>query len=91
MYLCFFYGKTFFPDFYRFRNTCERSETHYLENCLVKILVLEFESKNGKQNFWILIGKKWIRIQITGSALGGNTVIRYRYLTGTGTHAHTVP
>jgi hypothetical protein len=48
-----FFYRTFFLLFYRFRNTdtgtYERSESHSLENCHVKILVLESESENIKQ------------------------------------------
>jgi hypothetical protein len=35
--------------FYRFRNTYECNESHSLENCQVKILVLESESENGRK------------------------------------------
>jgi hypothetical protein len=48
MYVFVCYSKTFFL-FYRFRKTYERNESHYLENCYVKILVLESESENGKK------------------------------------------
>jgi hypothetical protein len=41
-------AKLFFL-FYRTRNTYERNESHSLENCHVKILVLEFE--NGNKNY----------------------------------------
>jgi hypothetical protein len=46
--VCFFYSKTFFSVFYRFRNAYKRKEIHSLENCHVKILVLESKSENGK-------------------------------------------
>jgi hypothetical protein len=64
----FFIAKLVFL-FYKFRNAYERNESYRysLENCHVKILVLESESEKGKKKFWIRsrIRKKWIWIHST--------------------------
>jgi hypothetical protein len=78
---CFSIAKLFFWC-YRFRNTYERNESHSVQKCHIKILVLQSESEKAKKHFWIWIRKKWIRIHNTAAGFPGHPyIVDYMYVT----------